>query len=99
MSIETGNVWIELDEGSERCVLIEYRAKRQSVDPAIFGLACVQCHTETTERQHLHLFREFETYRDDPHVPSWNVCSEGCAIALIQERGYTVIAKPGVVTA
>ena len=102
MSDETGFVWIEMDSGETRCSLVSWwLMQTDSSRPDLsIVLACAQCHEWISYAvPHLDLFREFETYRDDPHYPSWIVCSEGCAISLIQERGYTVIANPGVVTA
>ena len=101
---ETGRVWIEMGDSTsapgDPCPLVYYTIarKREALDGTL-QIGCAQCHDWISDdTSHLHIFREFETYRDDPHYPSWIACSEGCAIALIQERGYTVIANPGVVT-
>lgn len=96
MSDETGRVWLGVDIGAEQCPLlawIERHYARFGLQAFLRGAGCAQCHASGLE-EHLHIYREFNEYRDDPHVPSWIVCSEGCAIALIQERGYTVIGKP-----
>ena len=83
MSDATLSVWLEL--WPESCVEVN----------AVF-LYCWWCKAEMPG-PHMHIYREFEDYRDASSGAAAGVCSEGCAIEVVKARGYTVIPKPAAV--